>query len=550
MLDGIGANNPTNPHSICCPICKQTTPVTGGLVTNLPAFFHISRVLDIRNKIEKHNQICHTCISDVPQATISSYCFDCSCGHCETCRVSYDKIFENHGRMPVTPSIVDYFLCEVHGVHLGHFCMTCTKSVCSQCYVGKHCDHKVYDLTYGKEKVQDDVKESFLSGLASADEMLPNLTKLESRLSNDIKQTMEEMTHQRDHLLQLIEARYANLCQELQKNAIQMKHSLSDARNFFKGMLAKADSLMEPVEGMPEAQIRDFAQLMADIKQQMPSINNANIRLKTVKFVIGDNDVTLGELPKLMCQIQPGQVMDMDYLNGGELAICMSDGFHVCDENGHEMCHQLSDRCKPGPAGRLCSVSVGRKVNKIAVTEERGLDKPGHLHVYHLNGDMWQYYKYDVCKEPLNMAMTNRGDYVIYSGSALGTEKKLYKYDHSCHQLWCVEMSDDVCDLFVGDNDAICVSLRHNVVVYNGNGEQLSSWTKMADQLLPRGVYVDRGGQMLLCEEREKDILLFGANASLLRSFIHLPFKPWKLAVHCDNKLSVYGEGRLFMFKF
>lgn len=303
MLDGIGANNPTNPHSICCPICKQTTPVTGGLVTNLPAFFHISRVLDIRNKIEKHNQICHTCISDVPQATISSYCFDCSCGHYETCRVSHDKIFENHGRMPVTPSIVDYFLCEVHGVHLGHFCMTCTKSVCSQCYVGKHCDHKVYDLTYGKEKVQDDVKESFLSGLASADEMLQNLTKLESRLSNDIKQTMEEMTHQRDHLLQLIEARYANLCQELQKNEIQMKHSLSDskqliedARNFFKGMLAKADSLMEPVEGMPEAQIRDFAQLMADIKQQMPSINNANIRLKTVKFVIGDNDVTLGEL--------------------------------------------------------------------------------------------------------------------------------------------------------------------------------------------------------------------------------------------------------------
>ncbi|KAK2167345.1 hypothetical protein LSH36_29g07004 [Paralvinella palmiformis] len=172
--------------------------------------------------------------------------------------------------------------------------------------------------------------------------------------------------------------------------------------------------------------------------------------------------------PTLLCQIKTGigVIRDIEYLDNGQLVVCMSDGLKIYDDNGDEIDHYLSHNCKPVGVGRgLCGVSVGRNVGNLVVTDNSS--KPGYLHVYDTAGDSWRYNRCRVCQRPPRVAVTSDGCYIVSSD----INNKLYKYTSRGVELWSIDTSRDgwVYDVYVDDDDKIFVCLENNVVVYDKN---------------------------------------------------------------------------------
>ena len=302
LLNDVKAKNLQNSTTIRCPVCTQQTQVSGGSAASLPLFFYASKVDNVRKEVAERHKVCKMCRTDTHKANISSYCFVCVCGHCEACHIKHDKIYQNHAQISIAPSAINYIMCEKHDAYFGHFCMTCQKAICSQCYVSQHCDHKVYDLTYDKQRVQNSLKAFFLKGLDSADVTLENLVKLETKVSEDIKKTMEEMTRHRDYLVKQINDQFESLCLELRKKGDDIKDDLAESKKLVENarisierLITETESWYEPVKGVPEGRIINLDQLIADIKKEMPP-TSVDVQPQRVKFVGGDGAIEFGDL--------------------------------------------------------------------------------------------------------------------------------------------------------------------------------------------------------------------------------------------------------------
>jgi len=304
LLDDSKAKNPQIPCTISCPACKEIIQVPGDSAANLPLFFHFSKLYNVKKEIDARYKVCNLCRTKTHKANVSYYCFICGYGHCQNCHPKHDAAYPEHTQIPVTSSTIHSIFCDEHDGHLVHFCVTCTKAICSQCRIGKHSEHTIYDLTYDDKKVQIDLKEILLSSLKSADKTLETFVNLQTEVINDLKQTMTEMTDHRDHLIKQINDQYDTLCLELQQKEADIKLELSkskqlvlDVRTSIEHLITKVDSWLEPVMGIPEVRIKDAAKLMADLKQEIPSIDIKD-KPETAKFVIGDDHLQLGEIVK------------------------------------------------------------------------------------------------------------------------------------------------------------------------------------------------------------------------------------------------------------
>ena len=75
-------------------------------------------------------------------------------------------------------------------------------------------------------------------------------------------------------------------------------------------------------------------------------------------------------------------ITDTDSVVNGELVLFLSYCLQVYDFDGRQIEHCLSDSCESSGGGWLRSMSVDKSVNKAVITEDKGLYRPGHRHVY------------------------------------------------------------------------------------------------------------------------------------------------------------------------
>ena len=89
--------------------------------------------------------------------------------------------------------------------------------------------------------------------------------------------------------------------------------------------------------------------------------------------------------PTLLRKIETSnKIRDIEYLDNGQLIVCMKDGLEIYDDNGHQIDHYLSHHCKPveGHKGCLWGVSVGRNVGNIVVTDWSYTGYARHMYVH------------------------------------------------------------------------------------------------------------------------------------------------------------------------
>ncbi|KAK2145093.1 hypothetical protein LSH36_703g00021 [Paralvinella palmiformis] len=141
------ANNPQSPSTTSCPVCGQTTQVNGGFTASLPLFCFL-KLDEAKNKLMRDRRCAIYMNLKHNKFNVSYYCFVCGYGHCENCHPKHDATYLGHTQIPVTSATIHSIFCDEHGGILVHFCITCTKAICSKCRIGEHSEHAIYELTY------------------------------------------------------------------------------------------------------------------------------------------------------------------------------------------------------------------------------------------------------------------------------------------------------------------------------------------------------------------------------------------------------------------
>ena len=105
------------------------------------------------------------------------------------------------------------------------------------------------------------------------------LVKLTDQVSQDVERASDEMSRHRDHLIKLVDDQYEALRLELtqrrddiESHLIECKRLMEDAKIYINRLLKQVESWHEPVKGIPEGRISNVHELIADVKQQMPSV--------------------------------------------------------------------------------------------------------------------------------------------------------------------------------------------------------------------------------------------------------------------------------------
>ena len=252
-------------------------------------------------------------------------------------------------------------------------------------------------------------------------------------------------------------------------------------------------------------------------------------------YIYITDTVSVFDDPTLLCRINTGGwISDIEYLDNGQLVVCMRDGLEVYDDNGHKIDHYLSHNCRPVSGVGLWGLSVDRNMGKIVVTDT---SDPGYLHAFDTAGDRWRYNGCRVCRGPSRIGVTSDGCYIVTSNP----DEKLYKYTSRGDELWSIDMTRDgpMYDVCVDDDDKILVCLFDNVVVYDKNGKQISSLQSTGRQIEPGGVYCDRNRQIFVCDVKNSNILLFDRNYCFVRSLLDLDYEPRKISLFKNERLSV-----------
>ena len=251
--------------------------------------------------------------------------------------------------------------------------------------------------------------------------------------------------------------------------------------------------------------------------------------------------------PVLVNQIET-ESNDMEFLDSGELTVCTSNCLIVYDDSGRKVDNYLSKICG-STRGILTSISMGGKIQKLAMTENKGW-RTSQLHIFTPSLGSWQYKAVDTCREPQFVAVTSDGGYVVFSNDEGEGGKKLHVYDGSFNLISSINMADDVLDVFVDDNDQLFVCVMHNVHVLKKDGQKVASLATNHLRMEPHGVHVNKSGQIFVSDRKRKGVLLFDANYQFVRRLIDFDFTPNRLSLWKNRKLCVSGPRKIYVYSF
>ena len=307
-IENLLAHNDTPPGNVICPVCNMKTDVPKSCAENLPFFFHSRKIDKIKKHLEERHTVCKVCQTEIHKAYITCYCFQCSSGLCEYCRIRHDKHHENHTSIHVTSSSISYIICKDHDSHFEYFCMTCRRAICSKCCIGLHSDHQVYDLTYDGKGVSDEVKSVLVSKLELTNKALKRLDNVQDDATIRTKEIRSEIDKHHDLLIEELNKQYKSLCVELdQVNDSIMKDieisrgQLQQTQKRIKHLLEENKSWFEPVEGISEAYLIGVDEVASSVKDEMSSTHVILDSIPRAGFIAGLEKIHLGQVTGNLC---------------------------------------------------------------------------------------------------------------------------------------------------------------------------------------------------------------------------------------------------------
>ena len=254
--------------SICCPTCRQLTPLPPGGVPGLQSAIHVNQMREIKETLQKLKDSrivpCDKCTKTYRTAT--NFCRDCGkfiCKMCTTMHNEWEEFF-NHElvtigevwndmrRLKSTKKVT--LKCSLHqGKELELYCETCEELICHNCTVSRHCrpQHN-YDLvsdSFERHRAELVARLEPIIGLHTTTRDALEQLDLRSREFDDQEARIEaNLRQQVQQIYDLLQAKQAELTDHLKEYMQSKRKNLAVQKEKVEFILAKLNSCVSFVE--------------------------------------------------------------------------------------------------------------------------------------------------------------------------------------------------------------------------------------------------------------------------------------------------------------
>ena len=215
-------------------MCRITSPIPTGGVSQLPNNFFINRVLDevaLQCKVEGEEEAkCDLCIRG---DLVEVLCLDCGAFLCHHCldNLKYSREYQSHNTMPLSKleskdedltikPKVDYAQCQQHELELNFYCETCDQLVCHYCIMKDHLKHE-HDTV---RKMAEEHRREMNEAIKPVEKMIEGMSERQKKTS-DAKRNIR--THY-GNVEKEMDRHYNKLCQKLQQQKEELKKELQE----------------------------------------------------------------------------------------------------------------------------------------------------------------------------------------------------------------------------------------------------------------------------------------------------------------------------------
>ena len=252
-------------HSLTCPTCRHSVPLSEKGVDGLQSDFHIDHLFEIRDAFNKAAEPTKTQCGSCEDDKATGYCRDCGDFLCDDCQAAHKKMkrlqkhqvltleeLKTHAANFVSPK-EEIPRCQKHSnKKLKIYCETCKELICNDCTIRLHRDHD-YDLL---ADVFPKHKEELVSSLKPVKQKLHTVQQAlkafdtRAKKINDQRAILEAHIHKEiDQLHRLLDQRRTQLLGELDMLTQQKLKTLAAQRDQVEITQVKLTSCLEYAEG-------------------------------------------------------------------------------------------------------------------------------------------------------------------------------------------------------------------------------------------------------------------------------------------------------------
>ena len=357
---------PQPSSSIKCPLCSRAVSIPVGGVDVLPQDLHLdfeTKVAQYQSRISQKSEVaCDVCI-DSSLGPALGFC--CSCLHflCKVCCDYHKRARHLHSHKiftlgeevakeelfatikPSEPS------CSLHDQNkLRFYCETCTCSICRDCTVVAHKDHKCVELSCIAQSCRNEIK----SLIASANDIMPKLARA---IDTNIK------------VLEGAEASGKTVAQNIQDTFLLLQKALDDRMN---QLLEDANSTTMSITAALVLQGEGFDRLKQDVS------NYSNFSSHVAQAYTDHELMALKQLPltELQAAIINAESVSLLPCKSSEVKVCLQKNVLIRELSNLGYVTDIN----------LCPTKSTWKTNSLAI-----LNSPFQLKVKSLDSSGQKY---------------------------------------------------------------------------------------------------------------------------------------------------------------
>ena len=527
-------------HNITCPICRITTKVPRGDITNLNKDFRILQMKEYFEKVTEHqlitrpqrkSQTCQVCKKSEPV----NMCETCNKLICETCRNKHGKIklFMNHNIQKLCPKHPE---CGI-----SHICLMCVESVCASCILVDHSDHEDQIQIY--------------------DEGIQNLMNMFRVLFSEISQmrkvSLEEKEREKAKKLTISQTRRKlelarQEIDEKLKNIIHAELNTSKRMETCENQLSKYNEMFEHLsvlqEDVSQGIIHDDYKIIPEIMTELnldihlfssvaePKVHQFEVTTEPTFQPAGPIAKTKFHQPQNICASHvdnwlkaPKLIFKLENSSKYEMVMpgsvtCMADGdiLFVDKELSQitkiQRVSEVTSKVKTNQAmGKVITIHLFADFLYVGqekcITKWYQSDPDQVIEEYHL--DVTDIYDFDVVNEEMCIITTNGGVYE-YKTANQSSKQALDVKDETNGTYVCCTTCDD------GPRCILSLSGLCRVEIYNKEWQLLTTIKRCGSRTLyyPKSICVSPGG-MLVADSNNHRVLFFSLDGQLKQEILN-----------------------------
>uniref|UniRef100_A0A1X7UGR5 Uncharacterized protein n=2 Tax=Amphimedon queenslandica TaxID=400682 RepID=A0A1X7UGR5_AMPQE len=289
-LEGLPLDRKNETNYLSCPTCRHCTELPEEGVGAFPVAFHVNNLKEIYSLMKKVANPQQVTCDNCTTADATGYCKDCSQFLCTECISTHKKwaLFANHQLTSldeVTASDVSStsqllapakqeapLICPIpsHDEPLKYYCDTCDESICRDCIMLAHKDHK-YNLIADSFTKHKEALEKSLNPVKGKIEGLKKVLSALVEREGEIRERGEGVL---EEIHEMVEEMMNVLCQSERKLTKQVKRITDDKLKVLSEQMKLAEkslSLLEDVEDYVEQSLKTGSsqQVLRSKKQMM-----------------------------------------------------------------------------------------------------------------------------------------------------------------------------------------------------------------------------------------------------------------------------------------